>query len=79
MCVCLCVLLQQLVLIMGRDQTAEFNIFIRTTTSAASVTLLSSETCQLACLIVSSFYELMQSRGVRRPSVFLSVCPSVHL
>jgi len=29
-------------------------------------------------IIISSFHELMQSRGVRRPSVCLSVCPSVH-
>jgi len=27
--------------------------------------------------VFSSFHELMQSRGVRRPSVCLSVCPSV--
>ena len=30
-------------------------------------------------IIISSFHELMQSRGVRRPSVCLSVCLSVRL
>jgi len=36
-------------------------------------------TLRNALIIFSSFHELMQSRGVRRPSACPSVCPSVRL